>query len=139
MPWQAVYIHASHRLQQQTRTQMYLNTTWPQAILCRTIYAKGHLSFRANCPDSYSCLSVLYVLYLPACGAAGHLSCTMQFQAASNAYYAVLGSSQRELLSLSHRTHPICTISRLYISKLYSIAIYLGHKIYILDFYTLKL
>ena len=35
MLWQAIYIHASSYLQQLTRTQMYLSTTWPQAALHR--------------------------------------------------------------------------------------------------------
>ena len=35
MPWQAVYVHTSSCLLQQTRTQIYLNTTFPQATLYR--------------------------------------------------------------------------------------------------------
>ena len=33
--WKAVYIHALSHLQQQTRTQMYFNTTWPWDALYR--------------------------------------------------------------------------------------------------------
>ena len=128
MPWQAVFVHASSCLQQQTRTQMYLNTTWPQAALYRPIHAKGHLSFRDTCPDSYSCLSVLcvlYVLYLAACLAA---VCTMQCWAASNMHYAVLGSFQRILCGFLYSIHCIFTISRPYLLKIYSVAAYLGHR-----------
>ena len=135
-PWQAVFAHASSRLQQQTRTQMYLNTTWPQAALCRPIHAKGHLSSRDTCPDSYSRLSVLCVLCLAACPAA---ICTMQCWAASNTHYAVLGSFQRILHSFSRSIHRIYTISRLYLLKFNSIATYLGHRINILDFIPITL
>ena len=92
-----------------------------------------------TCPDSYSRLSVLCVLcvlYLAACLAA---ICTMQCRAASNAHYAVLGSFQRVLLSFSRSIHRIYTISRLYLLKLYSIAIYLGHRTNILDFIPITL
>ena len=130
-PWQAVFVYASSRLQQQTRTQMYLNTAWPQAALYKPIHAKGHLSFRDTCPNLYSCLSVLCVLCLAACSVA---VCIMQCQAASNAHYAVLSSFQRELRSFSCSIHCIHTISRLYLSKLYSIATYLGYRTNILDF-----
>ena len=64
---------------------MYLNTTKPQAILCRPLHPKGHLSFRDTCPDLYSCLSVLCVHYLAGCLAA---VCSMQCRAASNVHYA---------------------------------------------------
>ena len=134
MPWQAVFAHAWSRLQQQTRTQMYLNTTWTQADLYRPIHAKGHMSFRDTCLDSYSHLSVLFVLcvlYLAVCLAA---VCTMQCRAASNAHYAVLGSFQRILCSFSRSIHRIYTILQPYLLKLYSIAIYLGHWTNILDF-----
>ena len=138
MPWQAVFVYESSHLQQQTRTQMYLNTTWPQAALCRPIHAKGHLSFRYTRPDSYSCLSVLCVLCvlclavcLAACLAA---VCTMQCQAASNANYAVLGSFQQVLRKLMHSIYRIYTILRPYLLKLYSIMTYLGHWTNILDF-----
>ena len=134
MPWQAVFAHASSRLQQQTRTQMYLNTTWPQAALCRPIYAKGHLSFRDTCPDSYSRLSVLCVLCVLCLAACLAAVCTMQCWAASNAHYAVLGSFQRVLRSFLRSIHRIYTISRPYLLKLYSIATYLGHRTNILDF-----
>ena len=45
---------------------MYLNTTLPQAALCKPIPAKGHLSFRDTCPDLYSRLSyyIYYVYYV---------------------------------------------------------------------------
>ena len=133
-PWQAVFVHASSHLQQQTRTQMYLNTTWPQAALCRPIYAKGYLSFRDTRPDSYSRLSVLYVLCVLCLAACLAAVCTMQCRAASDAHYAVLASFQRVLRSFSCSIHRIYTISRPYILKLYSIAIYLGHRTNILDF-----
>ena len=126
-PWQAVIIYASSRLQQQTRTQMYLNTTWPQAVLCRPIYAKGHLSFRDTYPDSYSCLSVLcvlYVLYPAACLAA---VCTMQCLAASNAYYTA--SHVEYIIFILFFEH--------FLKKLYSIVRYLGHRANFFDFYTL--
>ena len=138
-PWQAVFAHASSRLQQQTRTQMYLNTTWPQAALCRPIHAKGHLSFRDTCPDSYSRLSVLCVLCVLCLAACLAAICTMQCRAASNAHYAVLGSFQRVLRSFSRSIHRIYTISRLYLLKLYSIATYLGHRTNILDFIPITL
>ena len=137
MPWQAVFAHASSSLQQQIRTQMYLNTTWPQAALCRPIYAKGHLSFRDTCPDSYNHLSVLSVLYvlcvlcLAACLAA---VCTMQCRAASNAHYTVLASFQHILYSFLHSIHRIYTILWPYLLKLYSIVTYLGYWTNILDF-----
>ena len=113
---------------------MYLNTTKPQAALCRPIHTKGHLSFRDTCTDLYSCLSVLCVLCvlcLAACLAAVH---TMQCQAASNVHYAMLSSFQRALCSFSHSIHRIYTISRPYLFKFYSITIYLGHQTNILDF-----
>ena len=94
--WQAVFVYALSHLQQQTRTQMYLNTTGPQAALYRPIHAKRHLAFRDTCPNSYSCLFVLYVPYLAACLAA---LCTMQSQAASNTHDAVIGSFQHILRS----------------------------------------
>ena len=137
-PWQAVFAHASSRLQQQTRTQMYLNTTWPQAALCGPIHAKGHLSFRYTCPDSYSCLSVLCVLCVLCLAACPAAVCTMQCWAASNAHYAVLGSFQRVLRSFSRSIYRIYSILRPYLLKLYSIATYLGHQINILDFIRLR-
>ena len=133
-PWQALYIYASSCLQQQTRTQMCPNTTWPQAALCRPIYTKGHLSFRDTCPDSYSCLSVLCVLCVLCLAACLAAVCTMQCRAASNVYYAVLGSFQRVLCSFSRSIHRIYTISRPYLFKFYSIATYLGQQTNILDF-----
>ena len=69
----------------------------PRSPYVSPIYAKGHLSVSNTCPESYSCLSILCVLYLDADDAAGHLSVlcsvrqlpthTMQCWAASNAYY----------------------------------------------------
>ena len=134
MPWQVVFTHASSRLHQQTRTQMYLNTTWTQAALCRPIHAKGHLSFRDTCPDSYSRLSVLCVLCVLCLAVCLATVCTMQCRAASNAHYAVLGSFQRVLHSFSRSIHRIYTILRPYLLKLYSIVTYLGHRTNILDF-----
>ena len=131
MPWQAVFVHASSCLQQKIRTQMYLNTTWPQAALYRSIHANRHLSFRDTHPDLYSCLFVLYVLYLAAYLAA---VCTMQCQTASNMHYAVLGSVKRILSSFSRSIHRIYTILRAYLLKLYSIAIYLRHRTNIFNF-----
>ena len=63
----------------------------------------------------------------------------MQYWAASNVHYAVLGSFQRVLLSFSRSIHRIYTISRLYLLKLYSIATYLGHRTNILDFIPITL
>ena len=100
------------------------------------MHAKGHLSFRDTCPDSYSRLSVLCVLCLAACPAAIY---TMQYRAASNAHYAVLGSFQRVLRSFSRSIHRIYTILQLYLLKLYSIATYLGHRTNILDFIPITL
>ena len=104
----------------------------------RPLYVGPHI-LRDTCQDSYSCLYVLCVLCLAACDAAGHLSCTMQCQAASNAHYVVLGSFQHALLSFSHSTHRICTILQPYSTKLYSTIIHLGYQIITFDFYTLKL
>ena len=113
---------------------MYLNTTYPQAALYRHMYSKGHLSFRDTCPDSYICLPVLCVLCLAVYLAA---VCTMQCWAASNAHYAVLGSFQHALCSFSSIIHRICTFLWPFLSKLYSIAIYLGHQMNTF-FYTIK-
>ena len=81
------------------------------------IYAKGYLSFRYTCPDSYIYLCVLYVLcvlYLAAYLAA---VCTMQCQAASNMHYAVLGSFQRVLRSFLRSIYRIYTILQPYLLK----------------------
>ena len=95
------------------------------------IHAKGHLSFRDTCPDLYGHLFVLCVLCLAAYLAA---VCTMQYRAASNVHYAVLGSFQRMFHRFSHSIHRIYTILRPYLLKLYSIVTYLGHRTNILDF-----
>ena len=65
----------------------------------------------------------------------------MQYWAASNAHYAVLGSFQRVLSSFLRSIHRIYTILRPYLLKLYGIAMYLGHWTNILDFipYNFKL
>ena len=101
--------------------------------LYRPIYAKGNLSFRDTCPDSYNFLSVLCVLCVLCLAAV----CSMHCQAASNAYYAVLSSFQRVLHSFSRSLHCIYTILRPYLLKLYIIATYLGHWTNTFDFYTL--
>ena len=84
---------------------MYHNTTRPQTDLYRPIYAKGYLNFRDTCPDSYSCLSVLYL--------AAYLATVynMQYWATSNAHYAVLGSFKRILHSSLCIIYRIGTIS----------------------------
>ena len=135
MPWQAVYIYTSSHLQQQTKTQIYSNTTWPQVTLHKTIHAKGYLSFKDTYPDSYNCLFVLYVLCL-----AAYLTavCPMQCQAAFNMDYAVLGNFQCILYSFSHSIHHIYTILWTCLSKLYSITIYLGHQMNIFGFLYTK-
>ena len=46
----------------------------PRLLYEGPIQAKGHLSIRDTCQDSYSYLSVLCALCLAACGGAGHLS-----------------------------------------------------------------
>ena len=46
----------------------------PRLLYIGPIQAKGHLSLRDTCRDSYSYLSVLCVLFIAACGAARHLS-----------------------------------------------------------------
>ena len=61
MPWQAEHVYASSCLQQPTKTQVYLNTTWPQAALYRPIHAKGHLSRLRKAAFLYY---VYYVYYL---------------------------------------------------------------------------
>ena len=108
----------------------------PRHALYRPTHVKGHLSFRDTCLNSYSCLSVLCVLCLAACLTAVY---TMQCWSASNAHYTVVGSFQRALCSFSHRIYSICTIFRSYLSKLYSIATYLGHQIKIFDFIYTKI
>ena len=70
----------------------------PKLVYVGPIQAKGYLPFRDTCSDSYSHLSVLCVLFLAACGAAGHLCIlysvtqlptrTMQCWAVFNAYYS---------------------------------------------------
>ena len=83
---------------------------------------------RDICPDSYSRLSILcviYVLFLAVCLAA---VCTIQCWAASNVHYAVLNSLQRILFSFLRSTHRIYTIFRPYLLKLYSITTYLGYQ-----------
>ena len=109
----------------------------PRLLYIGPIQAKGHLSFG----DAYPVF-----LQLPACTmctisscmwCCRALVCTMQCWAASNAHYAVLGSFQRALLSFLHSIHHICTILQLFLSKLYSITIYLGYWT-ILNIYILK-
>ena len=46
----------------------------PRLLYIGLIQAKGHLSFMDTCPDSYSYVSVICILYLAAFDAAGHLS-----------------------------------------------------------------
>ena len=96
MPWKAVYVHASSRLQKQARTQMYLTPLDPMPLYIGPLQAKRYLFFRGTGTDSYSYLSVLYILCLAACGAVGHLfvlcsvrqlsTRTMQCWAASSVY-----------------------------------------------------
>ena len=101
------------------------------------MHAKGHLCFRDTCPDLYSCLSVLCVLYVLCLAACPAAICTMQCRAASNTYYAVQGSFQRVLLAASRVAYIVFILfSRLYLLKLYSIATYLGHRTKIFGLYT---
>ena len=70
----------------------------PRLLYVGPIQDKGYLYIMDTCAELYSCLSVLYVLYLAACDTARHLSilcivgqlptCTMQCLAASNAHYS---------------------------------------------------
>ena len=62
----------------------------------------------------------------------------MQCWAAFNAHYAVLGSFQCQLLSFLYSIHRICTILRLYLSKFYSIVIYLRHHTNFFDLFALS-
>ena len=99
----------------------------------RLLYV-GLYTLRDTCPDSYNHLSVLCVLCVLCLAACLAAVCTMQCRAASNAHYAVLGSFQSVLRSFSRSIHRIYTILLPYLLKLYSIAIYLGHRTSILDF-----
>ena len=106
----------------------------PRLLYVGPYTLRDTLSFRDTCPDSYNCLSVLCVLCVLCLAVCLAAVCTMQCWAASNTLYAVLGSFQRVLRSFLRIIHRIYTILRPYLLKLYSIAIYLGHRTNIFDF-----
>ena len=62
----------------------------------------------------------------------------MQYQTVSNAYYAVLGSLQHELLGFLYSLHRIYIFLPLCLSKISSIVAYLGHLTSILSLCALK-
>ena len=103
----------------------------PRLLYVGPNQAKGHLSRFIQLP--------VYTMYTMSSCMCGYRTpaCTIQCWAASNAQYAVLGSFQCVLLSFSCSIHHICTILPPYLSKLYSIAIYLNHRTNNF-FYTLK-
>ena len=106
----------------------------PRPLYICPIRAKGHPSIRNICRKSYSSLSILYVLCLTACDAAGHLSVLCSVMQFLTHTMQCLDSFKHALFSFSRGIHCICTILRLYLSKLYSIVIYLGHQTNISDF-----